>query len=116
MLMRLRPNIGPLDSTFPLFEAPRLRVVAQGEGVPVARRAPALTIEVANLAHEPGEVRDVNAGYMYTNLLIRGRVRQKGSPATAPRACRSSKPALRARCGRVGHLEYRPASTGGKCR
>ena len=70
MSMRFRSSIDPLDSTFPLFEAPRLRVVARGEGVPVAGRDTALTIEVANLAQEPVEVRGVNAGYMYTNPLV----------------------------------------------
>lgn len=67
--MRLLPNIGPLDSVFPLFAAPRLRVVARGVGIPAARRDTTLTIEVTNLAPEPVEVRSIHVGYMYTNLL-----------------------------------------------
>lgn len=67
--MRLLPNIGPLDSSFPLFGAPRLRVVARGEGVPAAESDTVLTIEVTNLASRPTEVTSVHVGYMYMNGL-----------------------------------------------
>lgn len=67
--MRLLPNIGPLDSTFPLFRTPRLRVVARGEGVPIARDDTVLEIEATNLAPRPVGVSSIHVGYRYTNAL-----------------------------------------------
>lgn len=67
--MGLLPNIGPLDSSFPLFVTPRLRVVARGEGVPIARSDTVLELEVTNLAPRPVGVSRVHVGYRYTNAL-----------------------------------------------
>ncbi len=63
------PNIGPLDSSFPLFGTPRLRVVVRGKGVPAARNDAVLTIEVTNLTSRPVGVASVHIGYRYTNAL-----------------------------------------------
>ncbi len=67
--MGLLPNLGPLDSSFPLFGTPRLRVVAHGKGVPAARNNAVLTIEVTNLASRPVGVASIHVGYRYTNAL-----------------------------------------------
>lgn len=67
--MRLLPNIGPLDSSFPLFRTPRLRVVARGEGVPIARSDTVLEIEMTNLAPRSVGVSGIYVGYRYTNAL-----------------------------------------------
>ena len=67
--MGLLPNIGPLDSSFPLFGAPRLRVVARGEGVPVARSDTVLEIEATNVSPRPVGVSGLRVGYRYTNAL-----------------------------------------------
>jgi hypothetical protein len=67
--MRLLPNLGPLDSSFPLFGTPRLRVVVRGKGVPAARNDAVLTIEVTNLSSRPVGVASVHVGYMYTNAV-----------------------------------------------
>lgn len=67
--MGLLPNIGPLDSSFPLFGAPRLRVVARGEGLPIARRDTVVTIEATSLSPRPVGVTGVRVGYRYTNAL-----------------------------------------------
>ena len=69
MAMGLLPNIGPLDSSFPLFGAPRLRVVARGEGVPIARSDTVLDLEVTNVSPGPVGVASVRVGYRYTNAL-----------------------------------------------
>lgn len=67
--MGLLPHIGPLDSSFPLFHTPRLRVVARGEGVPIARSDTVLEIEATNLAPRPVGVSGIYVGYRYTNAL-----------------------------------------------
>jgi len=67
--MRLLPNVGPLDSSFPLFGTPSLRVVARGKGVPTARNGAVLTVEVTNLASRPVGVASVHVGYRYTNAF-----------------------------------------------
>ena len=63
------PNIGPLDSSFPLFGTPRLRIVARGEGLPAARADTVLTIEATNISSRPVGVPGVHVGYRYTNAL-----------------------------------------------
>lgn len=65
----MRPNIGVLDTAFPLFGTARLRVVARGWGVPVGEMGSFLTIDVTNVAREPVEVAGVHAGFRYTNPL-----------------------------------------------
>lgn len=67
--MKLWSNIGPLDSTFPLFGCARLRVSARGEFVPAARSARTLSIEVINRTREPVVVVGVYVGYRYTNIF-----------------------------------------------
>jgi hypothetical protein len=67
--MGLLPNIGPLDSSFPLFGTPRLRIVARGEGVPIARSDAVLEIEATNLAPRSVGVASIHVGYRYTNAL-----------------------------------------------
>jgi hypothetical protein len=87
--VKLWPNIGPLDSAFPLFADARLRVVARGRGTPVARTGSAITIEVANTAGETVEIVGVCLGYRYTNPVVEA-LFGKGAPRLPLRELRGA--------------------------